>query len=245
MAAALPDGRGTDLAVVTGAASGIGQATLHRLLAARWRVLGLDLEAGPRLDSVQWRRLDVADAAGWAALASWLREQGEAPRLVHLNAGVGSRQPRLLELTDDQYRRTMGVNLDGVVFGIRALAPSMPPGGTIVVTASVASMRPSPLDPVYAATKHAVIGLVRSIVAELDERGLAIHAVCPSVVDTPLARGNPTLLERVASAGSTLLRPDDVVDGVAAALASPVSGDAWVVVAGREPFRYEWPPIEE
>ena len=77
------------------------------------------------------------------------------------------------------YRRAMAVNVDGVVLGVRRLARVMPSGGRIVATASLAGLTAMPDDPVYAATKHAVVGFVRSVAPTL-ERAASINAVCPA-----------------------------------------------------------------
>ena len=74
-------------------------------------------------------------------------------------------------LTDDQYRRAMGVNVDGVVFGVRRLDRVMPTGSTIIVTASLAGLTAIPDDPIYGLTKHAVVGFVRSVAPQLRSAG--------------------------------------------------------------------------
>ena len=89
-------------------------------------------------------------------------------------------------LTDDQYRRAVGVNVDGVVFGVRRLDRVMPTGSTIVVTASLAGLTAIPDDPIYGLTKHAVVGFVRSVAPQLQKRGIRIQAVCPGWADTGL-----------------------------------------------------------
>ena len=85
-------------------------------------------------------------------------------------------------MTDEQYRRIMRVNVDGVVFGVRELAARlMPNGGSIVATASLAGLVAAPLDPMYAVTKHAVVGFVRSGAPQLAARGIRINALCPAL----------------------------------------------------------------
>ena len=170
--------------LVTGAASGIGAAS-HQLLSRN----GYD-DARTRRHSERWSPSLRRDSpAEWTRIACHIGENFGGLDIAHLNAGVASRQKFITELTDQVYRHTLAVNLDGVVFGVRALVPLMRPGGAIVVTCSVAGMRPGPLDPVYTVTKHGVIGLVRSIAADLTRRGLTINAICPGFVDTPLSRG--------------------------------------------------------
>ena len=79
----------------------------------------------------------------------------------------------------------MSVNVDGVVFGCKRSYP-LPPGAAIVATASLAGITPYGIDPLYAMSKHAVVGLVRSLAPDLAQRGISIHALCPGAVDTEI-----------------------------------------------------------
>src|SRR3954468_2609225 len=123
---------GGRVAVVTGGASGIGRATVQRLAAEGASVVVADLDgagAGRVAEEVGGRAvtLDVADPAAWAQLV-----EDVAPGGLHvavLNAGVATGEDRITALTDTAYRRIMGVNVDGVVFGTRAVAPLLARGG--------------------------------------------------------------------------------------------------------------------
>jgi NAD(P)-dependent dehydrogenase (short-subunit alcohol dehydrogenase family) len=209
-------------ALVTGSAGGIGQAIVRRLEADGYDVLATDVD-----------ELDVADPAAW----------NDVPNVdvACLNAGVVTGTDSIAELTVEQYRRILGVNVDGVVFGVRALASRLETGGKIVVTASLAGLTDVPSDPVYAGTKHFVVGFVRSVAPQLAERGLAINAVCPGIVDTPMIAGSRAALE---AASFPLLAPEEIAEAVAAILASDGTGEAWVVQPGRlpEPFRFRGVP---
>jgi NAD(P)-dependent dehydrogenase (short-subunit alcohol dehydrogenase family) len=208
--------------VVTGGAQGIGAAIVERLGADGFDVDVLDLATG----------FDVRDPLAWG---------GVGPvDVACLNAGVVSGVADVSELDDETYRRTLAVNVDGVVFGVRALARMMGAGGRIVVTASLAGLVPIESDPVYGLTKHAVIGFVRSVAPQLEARGLRINAVCPGIVDTAMIAPQR---ERLVAAGFPLLRPEDVAEGVAAALASDGTGEAWIVQPGREPLPFRFPGV--
>jgi NAD(P)-dependent dehydrogenase (short-subunit alcohol dehydrogenase family) len=203
-------------ALVTGGQGGIGRAIRSRLEAEGYEVASLDLTTG----------FDVTDPVAW--------ESVDSVDVACLNAGVltGESDPR--RLTDEQYRHAVGVNVDGVVFGVRHLARVMD-GGAIVVTASLAGLTGMPSDVVYSLTKHAVVGFVRSVAPLLDP--VRINAVCPGIADTPMIdRQRGALME----AGFPLLRPDDVAEAVWAAATSDASGECWFVQPGREPapFRF-------
>jgi NAD(P)-dependent dehydrogenase (short-subunit alcohol dehydrogenase family) len=210
-------------ALVTGSAGGIGSAIVDRLRKEGFDVQELDLVNG----------FDVADPQAWEHVGS--------VDLACLNAGVLTGDGKLTELTDEQYRRAVGVNVDGVVFGVRRLDRVMPKGSTIVVTASLAGLTEIPGDPIYGLTKHAVIGFVRSVAPQLVERGIRIQAVCPGWADTALMTDE--LKHELSDLGLRLLRPDEVAEGVWSAYKSEGTGEAWVVQPGREPLRYEFKGI--
>ena len=238
------------VAIVTGGASGIGAASVRRLAAEGAHVVTLDVdeerggavatEAGARFE-----RIDVADSATWASLVRGVEEQLGGVDLAHLNAGVatGVYPVRIETLTDAQYRRVLGVNVDGVVFGIRALVPAMARrgGGAIVVTSSLAGLMPLPDDPVYDGTKHFVIGLVRSLATPLAEHGITINAVCPGGVDTALldtiGRGDEV------RARISHMPPDDVAAATVSLLAGEETGAAYSVLPGIGTARHEFAPV--
>jgi NAD(P)-dependent dehydrogenase (short-subunit alcohol dehydrogenase family) len=206
-------------ALVTGGRGGIGQAIVAALADAD--VVVLDLP-----------EFDVGDSAAWRAL------EGEFDA-AFLNAGVATGETDLTALTDEQYRRTVGANVDGVVFGVRECASRlMPEGGSIVATASLAGLTATPFDPIYGLTKHAVVGLVRSVAPQLAERGIRINALCPGYTDTPMMD--------VGFAGGLdvpLMEPAFVAQAALQALADPETGRAWVVQLGRVvPFRFPGVP---
>ena len=207
-------------ALVTGSAGGIGSAIVARLRAEGFQVKELDLVNG----------FDVADPEAWEHIGS--------VDLACLNAGVLTGGGDIANLTDDQYRRAVGVNVDGVVFGVRRLDRVMPRGSTIVVTASLAGLVGIPDDPIYGLTKHAVVGFVRSVAPQLAEREIRIQAVCPGWADTGLTP--PEFKQELASRGFRLLRPEEVAAGVWAAYKSEGTGEAWIVQPGREPLLYEF-----
>jgi NAD(P)-dependent dehydrogenase (short-subunit alcohol dehydrogenase family) len=207
-------------ALVTGSAGGIGSAIVQRLRKEGFEVRELDLVNG----------FDVTDPEAWEHIGS--------VDLACLNAGVLTGSEDVANLTDDQYRRAIGVNVDGVVYGVRRLDRVMPKGSTIVVTASLAGLAAIPDDPIYGLTKHAVVGFVRSVAPQLVARGIRIQAVCPGWADTGLMTNG--FKEDLTRRGYRLLQPGDVAEGVWAAYQSEGTGEAWIVQPGREPLLYEF-----
>jgi len=207
-------------ALVTGSAGGIGGAIVRRLRTEGFDVQELDLVHG----------FDVSDPEAWEHVGS--------VDLACLNAGVITGSDDIAALEDEQYRRALGVNVDGVVYGVRRLDRVMPKGSTIVVTASLAGITAIPDDPIYGLTKHAVVGFVRSVAPQLAERGIRIQAVCPGWADTALTTNG--FRDELRERGFRLLSPEAVADGVWAAYKSEGTGEAWVVQPGREPLHYEF-----
>jgi NAD(P)-dependent dehydrogenase (short-subunit alcohol dehydrogenase family) len=145
------------------------------------------------------------------------------------------RPPESLDV--ERYRAVLAINVDGVVFGVRSALPALrrAGGGSIVITASLSGLTPYPADPIYAMTKHAVVGLTRSLAVPLSADNVTINCVCPGFVETPLI---DEYLDRFRSAGYPLLTADEVADAVLAALRSERSGDAWVCQPGRPAAPY-------
>ena len=210
-------------ALVTGGASGIGAALVARLRSEGFEVESLDLATG----------FDVSDAERWDDVGP--------VDVACLNAGVLGGPPDPADIPLDDYRRALAVNVDGVVLGVRRLARVMPSGGRIVCTASLAGLTAVPGDPVYALTKHAVVGFVRSAAAPLAARGISINAVCPGFADTPMVSG--TARAALEDAGFPLLTAAEVAEAAWVALSSGETGHAWVVQPGRPPLDFRFPTL--
>jgi NAD(P)-dependent dehydrogenase (short-subunit alcohol dehydrogenase family) len=209
-------------ALVTGGASGIGAAVVALLEQGGTEVQVLDLRDG----------FDVADPAAWEAVG--------AVELACLNAGVVTGEADLTRVSDAAYRRILRANVDGVVFGARRLARVMVEGSAIVATASLAGLTPTASDPVYALTKHAVVGFVRSVAPQLAVRGIRINAVAPGFADTPLLGDGR---EQFVREGFPLLRAEDVADAVLVAARSDETGQVWAVQPNRDPVQFRFPNV--
>ncbi len=228
------------VALVTGGASGIGAEVCRKLAAAGARVALLDVDegrGGALADAIGARfiRCNVADPDDWRAAVAACMEQLGVPDYAHLNAGVmsvGAEQPFVAidELPLASYRRIVGVNLDGVVFGLQALMPRMRSrGGAITVTASLVGLVPLPIDPMYSATKHALVGLVRSVAAAAPESELRINAICPGGVDTPIVPG------ALRSGGMAMMPVSILADEVLDLLERGATGEIRLRVDAAEP----------
>lgn len=202
------------IAIITGAASGIGQA-LARALAGRGdRIVVADIDAegadrtAHEIDrdlpgSATSAILDVRDAA---AVQSLVRETHETYGRIDVmvnNAGIGI-GGEALDMQLAHWDRSIDVNLRGVVHGVHAAYPIMVRQGSghIVNTASLAGLVPGILTAPYAMAKHAVVGLSLSLRAEAAEYGVRVTVVCPGVVETPiLDRNGPDDLPTPALGG--------------------------------------------
>jgi NAD(P)-dependent dehydrogenase (short-subunit alcohol dehydrogenase family) len=201
------------VAVVTGAASGIGKALSAALAGRGATVVMADLDeagaksaadalgAGPpgRVSGVE---LDVTDADAFAELIGRVSSEHGHLDLLFNNAGIGV-SGDVADLSLEHWERVIDVNLRGVVHGVVAAYPLMvrQRSGHIVNTASLAGLLPAPILTPYAATKHGVVGLSTSLRIEAQRHGVRVSAVCPGVIDTPLLdKPNPGDLPPVSSA---------------------------------------------
>ena len=236
------------VALITGSASGIGLAAARALVADGVRVVMADRdEASGRLAAAEvggvFVRTDVRDPEEVrSAMAVASREDGDLD-LVVLNAGITTGETPIDRLDLDRYRTIMAVNVDGVVFGVQAALPALRRGGggAIVITASLSGLTPYPQDPVYSMTKHAVVGLTRSLGIALQADGITINCVCPGFVSTALI---DAYRDRFLQEGLPLLTADEVAAGVLTAAGSGQTGEAWVCQAGRpcEPYQFRGVP---
>jgi len=231
--------------LVTGGASGIGRATVERFAAEGMRVCVVDLteDSGHELADQVGGIFVVADASDSAQVdAAFHRCAKELSGLdvAFLNAGIAIGHADLETLPDDLYRKIMGVNVDGVVFGARAAIREMAPrgGGAIVATSSLAGIIPFPPDPVYDLTKHAVVGLIRSIAPTLAERGITANCVNPGMTDTNIL--SVDVKQLFADVGFPLMPPGQIADAVVHAVTSGETGRCYVCQPGREPLAYEY-----
>jgi NAD(P)-dependent dehydrogenase (short-subunit alcohol dehydrogenase family) len=231
-------------AIVTGGASGLGRATCEALAQSGARVLVVDIDEA--------RAREVAAAIGgefFAADVAKLEDNHGFVRaaterfgrvdLVHLNAGIGTGCGVNEDFELERYRRAMGVNLDGVVFGVHAALPALETagGGAIVATASLAGLTGMPHDPIYTANKHAVVGLVRGLGPVVAERGIRLNAVCPGFAESPII---DPIRGMLADAGISIVPAEAVADAVLELFAGEGSGECWYVQPGRpaEAFKF-------
>lgn len=180
------------VAVVTGAGSGIGQATVLRLVGEGASVIGLDVNADGMAatqallpGSAREARFVVADVTKQADVDDVVAQAGRIDILVN-NAGVMDHFVPLGELDDALWDRVLAVNLTGVMRLTRAVLPGMQAagGGAIVTTASEASLRAGASGAAYTTSKHAVIGLVRHVAYYYGPAGIRSNAVLPGGVAT-------------------------------------------------------------
>ena len=193
-----------------------------------------------------FEHLDVTDRKAWDAVIA----AHDPFDVVCLNAGVSTYQHvagnvsayPFEHLDDDKYERIMSINVDGVVHGARAVIPGMVArkSGHILVTASLAGIIAIPPDPIYGLTKHAMVGLVKSLGPALEPHGVCISALCPGFVDTPLVTD---VTRDFIKAFSSDVLDVSVAGGLAMrALTGRIAGSQWTVSHG-EPIQQYVPNL--
>jgi NAD(P)-dependent dehydrogenase (short-subunit alcohol dehydrogenase family) len=223
--------------LVTGGGSGIGRAVAETLAREGARV---DEERGREVaESIEgaFVRTDVADFDENREAVRQAIARFGGLHVVHLNAGVSTGESDVVELSEGAYRRAVGANVDGVVFGLKAAVPEMREGGAIVATASLAGLVAYPGDPIYGLTKHAVVGFVRAAGPQLEPMGIRFNALCPGFVDTPILG---PFTEEFRARGFPLLQPADVADAFIAVARSEHSGQVFICQPGRVCELYEF-----
>lgn len=232
------------VALITGGANGFGRAVGTRLREAGAKVVLADIESGPGEAAAaeigaEFVRCDVTVPEDSAAAVAAAVERFGGLDLAFLNAGITTGTGLVDGFDLELYRRAMAVNLDGVVFGLNAVVPALRErsGGAIVATSSLAGLAPVPYDPVYAANKHAVVGLTRSMGPVLAAEGIRLNAICPGFADTRIVNG---IREGLAEGGIPLIPVETVVDGVIGLFTGEDAGTCRFVQAGMEPQEFRF-----
>ena len=189
-------------ALVTGAASGIGAASIQRLIRAgadRFVLVDrepLDSAALALASDCTTFRGDVADPALWDEVEA---SAGPLDWAV-LNAGVAAGGP-ITETGFDEWRRVLGTNLDGAFLSLRSAMRLASDGASIVLTASISGVKAEPGTAAYGASKAGVIQLAKVAAKEGAARGIRVNAIAPGGVDTPIWDQTPFFRELVAQHG--------------------------------------------
>jgi 3-oxoacyl-[acyl-carrier protein] reductase len=185
-----PDRFSGRVALVTGGSSGIGAAAARRLLDEGAQVASFDLDAKAP-EGVLALAGDVARSSDVeAAVAQTHAQLGPIDVLV-CSAGVPGASLPTVDVTDEEWRRVMGINADGVFYCNRAVIPSMVERGygRIVNVASIAGKEGNPMAGAYSASKAAVIGMTKAIGKDLARTGVIVNCVAPAVIETPILDG--------------------------------------------------------
>lgn len=242
----LPEGFFKDkTALVTGAANGLGRAVATAMSAAGATVIAADIEEIPGRQladeiGAHFLEIDVTDMDSNKAAVQYAVDECGGLDVVHLNAGIASPFGLGDDFDLDGYRRAMGVNLDGVVFGFHAALPVLRArgGGSVVATASIAGLLPIPIQPIYGTNKHAVVGLVRALGMAHFHEGIRVNALCPGFADTRII---DDVRELLGTAQVPLLTAEEVATAALRLFADEsASGKQLVVQPGHDPFYYEF-----
>ena len=233
---ALPTSDDRRVALVTGAGRGIGRGVALRLSREGYRVAltaRSEDELRATADECPGRTMvlpaDLLDAAAPDAVVDAVEAEWGAPSVLVANAGEGLSSP-IGRYPDEMWERQLALNLTAPFRCVRRTAPAMVDAGwgRLVVVASMAAKKGEPYIAGYPAAKHGVLGLVRSVAAELARTGVTANAVCPAYVDTAMTDGTVativaqtgrsaedarTILERKQPIGR-LVTVDEVVEAV-------------------------------
>ncbi len=221
------------IAIITGGGSGIGRATALRLardgaaiVIADWNEAGaketvsLVEQAGGKAAAI---KVDVTKPAEITAMLDFADATYGGFDILYNNAGVTTGQPAFPDCPEENWRRTIDIDLNAVIEGTRQAIPRLRArgGGVIMQTASLAGLFGFQNDPVYAAAKHGVVGLTRALINLRAEMNIRVNAVCPAVVRTPLVTAGIQRLSGAAReeaekriGAMPMLPPEEIAEAV-------------------------------
>jgi NAD(P)-dependent dehydrogenase (short-subunit alcohol dehydrogenase family) len=241
------------VALVTGGGSGIGRATALALAEAGAAVVIADIDDGGGQETVAliersngkaaFVHTDVTNREDLERMVAFAEETFGGLDVLHNNAGITTGQPRFPDVLAERWEQAFAVNLWAVIAGTQAAVPAMRRrgGGVIVNTASLAGVIRYEQDPIYATTKHGIVGLTRALVFLKDEANIRVNCVCPAVVNTPMLTrdiGDLTTEERAqrdAIIGQMpLIQPGEVAEAVLEFIRDDsLAGEAMGIMHGR------------
>ncbi len=246
-------GTDSDVALVSGAGSGIGQATAKRFAADGVQVVAVDIDVDGGQETVSDIEADGGDAT---FVEADVTDEGDIEEMVSVavdsyggldyafnNAGIEGTEAPASEQPTSNWEQVVDTNLKGVFLSMREEIPVLMEngGGAIVNTASIAGLRGFRNLSPYVASKHGVIGLTKTAALEFGGDGVRVNAVCPGVIETPMvARSreeNPEAIEATVAAtpADRLGQPEEIAAAatwLCSEDASFVTGESLVVDGG-------------
>jgi NAD(P)-dependent dehydrogenase (short-subunit alcohol dehydrogenase family) len=212
------------VAIVTGGASGIGEAVVKDLLAEGAKVVIADFdEAGAQRlaqscgeDRARAFKVDVSDAQAVSASVDFAVETFGGLHLAVNNAGIGAPSTPLADIAIDDWHRVVGVDLHSVFYGMKYQIPAMlkSGGGAIVNMASILGAAGWAGSAAYVTSKHAVVGMTKTAALDYAGQGIRVNAVGPAFVETPALGKTMTDAELAVLAGlhafDRLARPEEI-----------------------------------
>jgi NAD(P)-dependent dehydrogenase (short-subunit alcohol dehydrogenase family) len=184
-------------AVVTGAARGIGKAIAARLLKDGLKLAIVDIdEAAAGKTAADLANLgeslpiaaDITDAGSVRAMVDRILKQYSSIDVLVNNAGIGGRAAPVVDYPEQEWRRVLSVNLDGVFYCCKAVLPSMLARGSgrIINIASISGKEGNPNMSAYSSSKAGVIGFTKALAKEVATKGIYVNCITPAVIETEL-----------------------------------------------------------
>lgn len=232
--------------LVTGGANGLGAALARHFSTAgdQVAIADTDDDAGERLAQDiggLFVHTDVSVFADNQAAVSTVVDRFGGLDAVCLNAGVPGATGIGEQFDPKRYRHSMGINLDGVVYGVNAALPHLRKrdSGAILITSSLAGIAPS-LGLYYSAAKHALVGLTRSLAMCLHQDSITVNAICPGFVDTAIIA---SIRDALTKNRIAIANPAHIASEAVTILDSPTTGQVWEIQADKPATPITFPHI--
>ncbi|MCM3798953.1 MULTISPECIES: SDR family NAD(P)-dependent oxidoreductase [Bacillaceae] len=237
------------VAIITGGGGGIGRATALKFVEEGARVVISDIQEAKGIETVSmikerggdalFIKADMSKPDEVQSLAEATMNTFGKIDILFNNAGVGSMEKKLPDVSLEEWQQVININLTGVFLGMKYVIPKMEPGSSIINTASIAGIKGQKLVSAYSASKSSVIALTKTAATEFGRKNIRVNAIAPGIIDTDIVedwkKSEKWPILSTANALRRVGKPEEIANAVlflASDESSFITGETLIIDGG-------------